>query len=54
MYYNKEYQPGYTIPYSSPEVFNNKTGKFTSKSDVFSFGILMYELLYNKFTYYTN
>lgn len=45
---NPEHRPGFTIPYSPPEIYTNEDHQpFTSKSDVFSLGIIMYEILYN-------
>ena len=46
--------PGFTVPYSSPELFSNSKS-FSSKSDVFSMGVIFFELLYNKspFTVFT-
>ena len=48
---NLEYKPGFTIPYSSPEIFYNENHHFTTKSDVFSLGVMMFEILYNTFPY---
>ena len=45
------YKPGFTIPYSSPEIFSNETKYFTSKSDVFSLGVIMFEVLYGCFPF---
>ncbi len=40
--HNQGHKPGFTIPYSSPEIFSNETKFFTSKSDVFSLGVIMF------------
>jgi len=39
------------MPYSSPESYH-KTKDFTFKSDVFSFGVIMYNLLTSKHPFY--
>jgi serine/threonine protein kinase len=44
------HKPGYTIPYSPPEMYI-RGGKFTTKSDVFSFGVLLFEMLYGVYPY---
>lgn len=48
---NHLHKPGFTIPYSSPEIFSNETKNFTSKSDVFSLGVIMFEVLYLAYPY---
>jgi serine/threonine protein kinase len=50
--FNPEHIPGNTIPYSPPEVCSGKGGPFSFKSDVFSLGILMFEILYGKRPYF--
>jgi serine/threonine protein kinase len=50
--FNPEHIPGNTIPYSPPEVCSGKAASFTSKSDVFSLGILIFEILYEKRPYF--
>jgi hypothetical protein len=45
------HKPGFTIPYSSPEIFSNESKYFTTKSDVFSLGVIMFEMLYNAFPF---
>jgi len=42
----KDYAPGFTIPYSPPEIFDGNETIF-SKSDVFSMGIVFYQILFN-------
>lgn len=44
-------RPGYTLPYSPPEVFNDTIDydKYGHKIDVFSFGVLMMEVLFDAF-----
>jgi serine/threonine protein kinase len=45
---NYRYRPGFTLPYSPPEFMLGLKHGFTSKSDVYSLGILMFEILYGK------
>lgn len=44
---NPEHRPGYTLPYSSPEVYNHKKDHYTVKSDIYSLGVIIHEILYN-------
>lgn len=46
---NLDYNPGYTLPFSFPEKFTSKA--FTSKSDMFSFGILTFYLIFSALPY---
>jgi len=48
------HRPGFTIPYSSPEIFSDETDCFTSKSDVFSLGVIFYELIYGRYPFDIN
>lgn len=41
-----------TCGYMDPEVFS--TGKFTRKTDVFAFGVVLFELLYVRLAFSTN
>lgn len=43
---NPEHRPGYTLPYSSPEVYHQHKDHYNAKSDVFSLGVIIYEVLY--------
>jgi len=45
------YKPGYTLPYSCPEIKQNMKS-FTEKSDIFSLGIIMHEILYRNTPFY--
>ena len=42
------YRPGFTPPYSPPEIYSRGKMEFTSKSDVYSLGVVMFEVLYGK------
>ena len=42
------YKPGQTLPYSPPEFQAGVKEGFTSKADVYSLGVLMFEVLYGK------
>ena len=42
------YRPGITLPYSAPEVSANKNIQFTSKSDVYSLGVIFYQIIFGK------
>lgn len=45
-----KYQPGTSMPYSSPEAYqydSKNTQLITSKSDVYSFGVMMMEELFS-------
>jgi len=46
------YKPAYTIPYVSPERLRKEP--FSSKMDIFSFGLLMHELIFSEFLFYNN
>ena len=56
MYIDKiDYHPGFTFPYAAPEVYLNliistkqkQYLQFTQKQDIYSFGMLMYEVLFD-------
>jgi serine/threonine protein kinase len=40
------FRPGTSIPYAPPESFSHSQIHFNPKMDIFSFGVLMYEILY--------
>jgi serine/threonine protein kinase len=40
-------KPGHTVPYSSPEV-HASADHYTIKSDLYSFGIILFEILYGR------
>ena len=42
----KNFHPGFTLPYCAPEVFDLVHNGFNYQQDVFSFGILMYEVIF--------
>jgi serine/threonine protein kinase len=48
---NSEHKPGYTVPYSPPEIFKNESQIFLAKSDVFSLGVIMFEMIYGSYPY---
>lgn len=45
-----DFRPGRTIPYAAPEILkdsSNPEEKFTPKADVFSFGVLISDILFD-------
>ena len=44
----KNYRPGFTLPYSPPEFLMGIRHGFSNKADVYSFGVMMFEVLYGK------
>ena len=40
----EEDQPSGTIPYMAPEFLENKNVSFTEKTEVYSFGVLLWEI----------
>ena len=44
-----DFKPGYTLPFTSPERFNNSD--FSYKSDIFSLGILIFHGIFHGFPY---
>jgi len=40
----EEDQPSGTIPYMAPEFLENKNVAFTEKTEVYSFGVLLWEI----------
>ena len=46
-FFIKESPPAYTYPYGCPEIAQ-QCESFPDKSDVFSFGVILYELLYGR------
>lgn len=50
-----DYRPGTSIPYAPPESFSSDFINFNYKMDIFSFGVVMYEMLYEAFPFdFTN
>lgn len=49
----KDFKPKFSIPYAAPQIVSSSTvGRgFTEKSDIYSFGILMHNLLFGKMPY---
>jgi serine/threonine protein kinase len=45
---NNKYKRGFTIPYASPEQIKYDQ-RFTEKIDVFSFGVMFYEIIFDVF-----
>lgn len=43
-YGQEDDQPSGTIPYMAPEYLENKNCVYTEKTEVFSFGVLMWEI----------
>jgi len=39
------------MPYSAPETYY-PSGKFSDKNDIFSLGVVAYEIFYKKFPFY--
>jgi serine/threonine protein kinase len=46
--YGFVYAPGRTFPYAPPET-SNRIDKFSSQQDMFSFGVIMFQFLFNSF-----
>jgi serine/threonine protein kinase len=49
---NWDHQPGFSVPYSAPENYNFST-TYTHKNDIFSLGIILYELFLSKFPFFS-
>lgn len=45
---NCRYKPGLTLPYSPPEFQQGLKEGFTYKADVYSLGVLMFEVFYGR------
>lgn len=41
------YRRGFTIPYASPE--QTKYNQYTEKNDIFSFGVMLWEIIFDSF-----
>lgn len=46
-----KHNPGFTQPYSAPEIYNCPN-HYSSPSDVFSLGVIIYEMLLSRFPFY--
>jgi serine/threonine protein kinase len=46
-----KHNPGFTQPYSAPEIYNCPA-HYSSPSDVFSLGVILYEILLSRFPFY--
>jgi serine/threonine protein kinase len=44
---DKDFCPGFTVPYSCPELYSDHRS-YTSKADIFSIGVIFYEMLYSR------
>lgn len=44
------YHPGFTLPYTAPEVFKKETD-YSPATDVFSFGQVQHELMFGRLPY---
>lgn len=45
------FRPGTSLPYAPPESFSSNETTFNDRMDVFSFGMLMYELIFDTFPF---
>lgn len=45
------HQPGFSMPYSAPENYTPQP-HYDSKNDVFSLGVIMYELFFDKYPFF--
>jgi serine/threonine protein kinase len=43
--YHSGYYPGFTMPYTAPEIFNKEI-KYDPSADVFSFGQVIHEIVF--------
>jgi hypothetical protein len=45
-----DYKPGFSAPYNAPEIYDDVID-FSDKNDVYSIGVILYELFYNEYPF---